>query len=510
MEAFFRFFYDVISSIGNNLLNVIKAIFSAVIGIFDLSYYKELLNSYEKDFGVSGWIFAVLAFLLLIIIVTLIVFLVLKALKRLATFRMPIKENERMKDEILKLNQEMLKMNYEKDKILAMKVSTMGMNVQEELLATVGSDGDVSTSNNSETSRFTRLSEVDHYYATEYKAPIYDEDITLEDMCKQFRNFAASKLNLYYDLAEIKYFIASFGAARIIILQGISGTGKTSLPYAFGKFIDNSSAICAVQPSWRDRTELFGYFNEFTKKYNETDFLKALYEANFYEDMRLIVLDEMNIARVEYYFAEMLSVLEMPRQEERIVNIVPSMWENDPVKINDGKISVTPNIWFIGTINNDDSTFAVADKVYDRAIPIDLDHKAQPFDAPDTDVLHVRYEHINNMFEKAKATYSVSQENIEKLNLLDQYVIKHFRLAFGNRIMKQLLEFVPCYIACGGEELDGIDFMIAKKIFRKFESLNLGFIRDEVDGLIRFLERTFGENSMPICKEYLLRLKKLT
>ena len=266
MEAFFRFFYDIISSIGNNLLDVIQAIFSAIIGIFDLSYYKGLLNSYENDFGISGWLLAAVAFSLLMIIIILVVFLLIKSIKRLAIIRLPIKENERMKDEILKLNQEMLKMNYEKDKILAMKVSHMGMTVQEELLATgtetmhsTGVEGAARTSNNSlEAGRFARLGEVDRYYELEYKAPEYDEDITLEDMCKQFRNFAASKLNLYYDLAEIKCFIASFGATRTIILQGISGTGKTSLPYAFGKFIDNSSAICAVQPSWRDRTELFG------------------------------------------------------------------------------------------------------------------------------------------------------------------------------------------------------------------------------------------------------------
>ena len=86
-----------------------------------------------------------------------------------------------------------------------------------------------------------------------------------------------------------------------------------------------------------------------------------------------MVLDEMNIARVEYYFAEMLSVLEMPRPEEWKIDIVSTVWDNDPCLINKGKIPISSDTWFLGTINNDDSTFAVADKVYDRAIPIDLD-----------------------------------------------------------------------------------------------------------------------------------------
>ena len=96
-----------------------------------------------------------------------------------------------------------------------------------------------------------------------------------------------------------------------------------------------------------------------------------------------------------------------------------------------------------------------------------------------------------------------------KLAELDDYVIEHFRLAFGNRIVKQLKEFVPAYVGCGGTEIDGIDFVLAKKVFRKFESLNLSFIRDEIDGLITYLNKHFGKANMNECKEYLQLLKRL-
>jgi hypothetical protein len=99
-------------------------------------------------------------------------------------------------------------------------------------------------------------------------------------------------------------------------------------------------------------------------------------------------------------------------------------------------------MWFIGTANNDDSTFAISDKVYDRAIPINIDTKGVKFDAPDTDHLHISYSHIEQMFEEAKEKYKVSEETLKKLELLDDYVIQHFRLAFGNRIVKQLRDFV--------------------------------------------------------------------
>ena len=166
-------------------------------------------------------------------------------------------------------------------------------------------------------------------------------------------------------------------------------------------------------------------------------------------------------------------------------------------------------MWYIGTINNDDSTFAVSDKVYDRAIPIALNSKGKFFEAPYTEELNLSYKHLEGMFLECQTKYKVSDENLKKIEELDDYVIEHFRLAFGNRIVKQLKEFVPAYVGCGGTEIDGIDFVLAKKVFRKFESLNLSFIRDEIDGLVTYLNKHFGKANMNECKEYLQLLKRL-
>ena len=523
MNAFFNYFYDFICAIAGNIWSIIKNLFLGLVSLFDFSFYNKILNSYRAKFGVAGWVLCVFAYILLFIVVVAIVFLLYRAIKRFITFKQPIKENEELKDEITRLKHEMYKLSYERDKILAMQVSNLGMEVEESLL-NVNEDEALEEGEEVEddplrvlvetaddpNARFNRLMYVDRYYKSDaYVRPDYNDDITLEDICKDFRNFAASQLGLYYDLDLIKLFIAALGATKMIILQGISGTGKTSLAYAFGQYINRPSIICPVQPAWRDRTELFGYFNEFTKKFNETDFLKTIYEASYYEDMQLIVLDEMNIARVEYYFAEMLSILEMPRIEERKISIVSAVWDNDPVKLDEGKLFISPNVWYVGTINNDDSTFAVADKVYDRAIQLDLDTKAARFDAPNPGSLYVRYEHVNEMFEKAKETYALSELYRAKLEEVDNYIIKHFRITFGNRILKQIYDFVPCYVACGGTEVDGIDFMIEKKILRKFTSLNLGYIRDEIDGFIAYLNEIFGYENMNMCKDFLLRLKKM-
>jgi len=93
---------------------------------------------------------------------------------------------------------------------------------------------------------------------------------------------------------------------------------------------------------------------------------------------------------------------------------------------------------------------------------------------------------------------------------MDDYVIQHFRIAFGNRIVSHMKKFVPVFVACGGDEIAAVDYFIAKKILRKFEQLNIAYIRDELDPYIEFLNNTFGKNKMKECIEYLLRLKKLT
>jgi hypothetical protein len=205
----------------------------------------------------------------------------------------------------------------------------------------------------------------------------------------------------------------------------------------------------------------------------------------------------------------MLSILEMPRQEEWLIDVATATWDNDPVKINSGKILIPNNTWFIGTINNDDSTFAVADKVYDRAIPIDLDSRATPFDEGTADPIYISADRLTELFDEAKRTYSISPENRDKLAKMNEYLIDTFKLAFGNRIMKQLNDYVPCYIACGGTELEAIDFMVAKKVLRKFESLSLGYMKDELTKFSAYLDKTFGKDTMAICKEYINYLKKM-
>ena len=535
MDNFLRYFYQDFGRVFRSFLDVFVALFNFLNYLLNFPMRMEIIQSYESEFGTKDWIMLLAANLALVLIIVFLVIGLLKLFRRIFRFRVSVKDYDNMAKQVRNLQRDLMRANYEKDKLLAMKVAELGGDgismgdlaeedeekpqeeqaEQEEQVEQV-EEFDPTNKRNTfdspcvdpETSRFFRLTAVDNYYKTEYSAPVYDNTITLEGFCEQFRKFAASQLHLYYDLDMMRYFVAALGTARIIILQGISGTGKTSLPYAFGKFVQKDSTVVSVQPAWRERTELYGYFNEFSKKYSETEFLKAIYEGNYYRDPHIVILDEMNIARVEYYFAEMLSIMELPRQEERKVDVVTAVWDNDPCLINGGTVQISDNIWFIGTINNDDSTFAVADKVYDRAIPIDLDSRADPFECELTDPVYVSTDHLNTLFAQAKQDYPITQEMLDKLDELNAYLIKNFRLAFGNRIMKQISDYVPCFIACGGTEIKAVDFIIAKKILRKFESLSLGFMKDELVKFKNYLDRLFGKNMMPVCKAYIDLLLK--
>jgi len=336
----------------------------------------------------------------------------------------------------------------------------------------------------------------------------YEKDLSLEEICERFRNFAASRLGLYYDIDDIRRFIAGMTVSHILILQGMSGTGKTSLAHAFGLFVDNSSTIIPVQPMWKERTDLIGYYNEFTKRFNETLLLEKMYEANYSDDVYITVLDEMNIARVEYYFAEFLSLLELPDPEERYIDVVSDKWENDPPQLRDGRIKLPPNMWFIGTANNDDSTFAISDKVYDRAMVLNLDKKSERFTAPRTEKHPISARQLSELASKAEKEFKVSYRNAKRLEMLDQYLIEHFHITFGNRIMKQIKSYIPVYIACGGEELVALDDILSKKIFRKLETQNPIYLRNSVDGLISFIDDLFGKDKMPLCKESIFRIQR--
>lgn len=499
MEIYGEFFTKFMEPLFEGLVKIVKGIGEGLFQMFNIVNYITVINDYKSNLTGMGLVIMIFSIIFVIAIFAIIVFLIYRSIRTYIKYRINLKKEDMLIDEIDSLNNEILKLKRQNDKIKEL--------VNEDGELEYNEDGTVKNELKTGESRFFKLSNIDKKYELSTKDEIVN-NFTLDELCNRFRNYAASKLNLYYDIALIRLFIASLASNKLIILEGISGTGKTSLAYAFGSFVQNETTVASVQPSWRDSTEIFGYFNEFTKKFNETNILASMYEAQYSDEIFITLLDEMNISRVEYYFAEMLSILELPNKKDWMVELVPNVWPHDPKKLDDGRLKVPENMWYIGTINNDDSTFMITDKVYDRAMPIAIDDKCEPFEAPDTNGLKISFKYLENKYKEASTTYAVDEETLEKIAQLDRYIIDHFRIAFGNRIVKQLKDFVPAYVACGGKEITAIDYILAHKILRKFEQLNLAYVKEELDGLIKYIEKLFGQDACPECVSYLLRLKK--
>lgn len=361
---------------------------------------------------------------------------------------------------------------------------------------------------NGDKPRFFLLNQIDEKAGRE-NGESYENDITLAQLCEEFRRFSAnaSPTKLYFDPADIRRFIGGLSVSHIMILQGMSGTGKTSLAYAFGEYLKNSALIVPIQPMWKERTDLIGYYNEFTKKFNETTLLKKLYEASRNEKMYITVLDEMNIARVEYYFAEFLSLLELPDQKKRNLDVVSDVWKTDPELLEEGKLVLPDNMWFVGTANNDDSTFSISDKVYDRAMVINLDRKAQPFQIKTVAGRNLSATRFRELIVEARKEYEISRRNLRRIAQLDAYLTAHFQITFGNRIMTQIRNYVPVIVACGGSELSALDDIMSKKVLRKLETKNMVYVKSAAPGLISYLDELFGEGQMTLCREYIQNIE---
>ena len=134
MNAYFYYFYNMMRNIFELLWNVVLAIVDAIMGILDIQFYIRLFDTYKDDLTPVGWVAALITHIIVLAIFVLLTYLVVRGVKVLFKFKVPVMEYERMKDEVVTLKREIMKANYEKDKILAMKINDLGMEVNPQLL----------------------------------------------------------------------------------------------------------------------------------------------------------------------------------------------------------------------------------------------------------------------------------------------------------------------------------------------------------------------------------------
>lgn len=343
----------------------------------------------------------------------------------------------------------------------------------DELRAEVGQTIEEAT----EKTPFPLCFKMDEDRSLQGNVPLTDRISNLEQFTQELRDRIALSPStqgkyLYYSLREIRLFLAGLAMSRLHLLQGISGTGKTSLAVGFAKAIQGGQKLVEVQAGWRDKQDLIGYFNAFEKRFYESDFLQALYEAQcpVYEDkIYIILLDEMNLSRPEQYFADFLSKLE---QENPTLKLDTDLNRPAPrLFINGNELKVPDNVWFIGTANQDETTLEFADKTYDRAHIMDLERRHQPFNLPDQldPQYPISYQALTQAFERAKNHYQGEVQNAKEfLNVtLADFLERRFRVGWGNRLESQMERFIPVVLAAGGSLGEALDHILATKILRK-------------------------------------------
>lgn len=206
--------------------------------------------------------------------------------------------------------------------------------------------------------------------ASDYKSP------SLADITKQIRS-----IGLRLSDRTLRRYHLSLVTRGFVILSGVSGTGKTWLAEAYASVIGAKHEIVAVAPNWNTNEDLLGYFNPVTERFHDTSFSEFIRKAadtyHLATQSRVeaqpyhLILDEMNLARIEYYFAGFLSAMEV-RARHGLANIDLG---------GDDRLELTPNLYVIGTVNIDETTHGFADKVWDRAQLVELDLPRSEFEA---------------------------------------------------------------------------------------------------------------------------------
>ncbi|MEW4234365.1 DUF3578 domain-containing protein [Bacillus thuringiensis] len=177
----------------------------------------------------------------------------------------------------------------------------------------------------------------------------------------------------YYEEKDLINFFLSLKTKPFVILSGISGTGKTKIVQWFAESLgateeNGQFTLIPVRPDWSDSSDLLGYVN-LQGEFQERPLIKVLENADANPNRPyFVVLDEMNLARVEYYFSDFLSVIESRKWKDRKIVTSPVL----PESITNKHITIPSNVYIIGTVNMDETTHPLSKKVLDRANTIEF------------------------------------------------------------------------------------------------------------------------------------------
>ncbi len=327
------------------------------------------------------------------------------------------------------------------------------------------------------------------------RRPVSDE-VDLQELVSRARDGAASaETPLYYTPEDLRAFLGGMAMSRLALLQGPSGTGKTSLPFAFARALGTVVELVPAEAGWHDPADLLGHFNQFERRFDERPFLQALYRAGtpYYADVPVfIVVDEMNLSHPEQYFSNVISMLEAERHGNQLFELLPIAASGAPSQLVDGRSLRMPgNVWFVGTANHDETTKDFADKTYDRAVVMELPLKPAPFNTepPFALDLPIGLEALEEAFQRAARRHE--KETSMALQFLDTHLkdplARRFRTGWSPRLDRQARRFVPAVIAAGGSMAEALDHLAAMRILRKIRDRHATRM-DDLDVLCEVFE----------------------
>ncbi|MEU6035973.1 hypothetical protein ABZ801_11235 [Actinomadura sp. NPDC047616] len=300
----------------------------------------------------------------------------------------------------------------------------------------------------------------------------------LDEFVRWLRHFLAQQYRMYYSETDLTMFLGGLSASRLHLLQGISGIGKTQLPLVFARAIQAESAIVPVSADWRTPQDLVGYFNAFERRYYESPFTQALYRAQCPANADrpfFVVMDEMNLSHPEQYFSEVLYQLGQPGSagaHKQSLELMTTEVQPAPKGLLEGrKLPISPNVWFVGTANHDETTVSFADKTYDRSHVLELPARPEPVEAEPVEPPQGPYSlrAFRRAFGDARRRHAAAARDVHRFldgDLRDR-LLQDFRISSGSRLMAYLDSFVPVVCAAGGSEGDAADHVLATRILRK-------------------------------------------
>ncbi len=262
------------------------------------------------------------------------------------------------------------------------------------------------------------------------------------------QSYIAAK-GYYFSEETVKNYHICLKSRPFVILAGLSGTGKSKLSQLYAEALGHNVANkrylrLAVRPGWNDDRYLLGYLNSITGEYVTEPALDFLMRAaNDPDNLYFLCLDEMNLAHVEYYFSQFLSALEEDNQAERLIPLLSESVQKQLSQI--GKsldvpavVVIPPNVLFTGTINVDETTQPLSDKVIDRSntiefFQVELDKMPTPQPLPPVPAVPVFSKGVWAAYCSRNGDGSKRSQIIE----INQ-VLNKAELGFGYRILRDI------------------------------------------------------------------------